>query len=132
MIESIFHGSFWNNFKAESIQDSLRTLAKDPHTGGTEEDEVILVDFIEGIMKNAQMTVQIPEYDVLLSYPQREDGKRNYVYLSQNDTELWRSAEIEEILAESQNNSLVFNPFMWVNRKGKQIIKYNYWDLKSG
>ena len=87
-------------------------MAKDPHTGGTEEDEVILVDFIEGIMKDAQMTVQIPEYDVLLSYPQREDGKRNYVYLSQNDTELWRSAEIEEILAESQNNSLVFNPFM--------------------
>ena len=88
-------------------------MAKDPHTGGTEEDEVILVSFIEGIMKDAQMTVQIPEYDVLLSYPQREDGKRNYVYLSTaNDTELWRSAEIEEILAESQNNSLVFNPFM--------------------
>jgi hypothetical protein len=63
--------------------------------------------------------VKISEYEVLLSYPKREEGKRNWVGVckmdSPNDCILvsgTKSAEVEEILDESQNNTLVFNPFM--------------------
>ena len=78
-----------------------------------------LVEFIKSIMEAAEMTVKIPEYEVLLSYPQREEGKRNCVSLHKGSDELWRSAEVEEILAPSQNNSLVFNPFMYVLFKNR-------------
>ena len=63
--------------------------------------------------------MKISEYDVLLSYPNREEGERNWVgvcRLNHSDgCELvpgTKSAEVEEILDESQDNPLVFNPFM--------------------
>ena len=74
-------------------------------------------------MEKANLNVKISEYDVLLSYPRREDGLRNYVavhdsngniILDESGNEV-KSAEVEEILAESQDNPLVFNPFIaWV------------------
>ena len=106
---------FNSTIQAESLKNNLDILAKDPHTGGTYEDEVVLVGFIEKLMQEAGMEVKIPEYDVLLSYPQREDGKRNFVAIVDAQGKIieeTKSAEVEEILADSQNNSLVFNPFM--------------------
>ena len=64
--------------------------------------------------------MKISEYEVLLSYPSREEGKRNWVAVCQKQNEDepcklvngTKSAEVEEILDESQRHSLVFNPFM--------------------
>ena len=107
---------FDNSITGASIKSHLEVLAKDPHTGGTPEDEVTLVNFIKNHMETAQLTVKISEYEVLLSYPQREEGLRNYVAVTAfNGTavnEIVKSAEVEEILSPSQDNPLVFNPFM--------------------
>lgn len=96
-----------------SVRAHLAILAKDPHTGGTDEDEITLVNFVDAEMKKAHLTVKISEYEVLLSYPQREEGMRNYVAVTDFFGEIIiKSAEVEEILSESQDNPLVFNPFM--------------------
>jgi len=71
-------------------------------------------------MKKANLNVKIYDYDVLLSYPQRAAGMRNYVAVHDSNGNIIlddtghevKSAEVEEILTESQDNSLVFNPFI--------------------
>ena len=82
-------------------------------------------------MEEAGMTIVEKKYEVLLSYPKREEGQRNYVALKdKNDMiiESSKSAEVEEILDETQVQSfkthlssmsrcfqddpLVFNPFI--------------------
>jgi len=114
---------FDQSITGDSIRANLQFLSKDPHTGGTAEDEVVLVNYINDKMTSAGLEVKISEYEVLLSYPQREDGLRNYVAvdaperdnegsITGNWTEIIRSAEVEEILSPSQDNPLVFNPFM--------------------
>ena len=120
-----------------TISEYLKVLARDPHTAGTHEDETVLVDYIVGKMRNANLQVKVPEYDVLLSYPQREDGKRNYVAVhdqsgnivtDENGNEL-KSTEVEEILAPSQDNPLVFNPFIAYAKAGNitgDMVYVNY------
>ena len=106
---------FNSTISNDTIKDYLINLTKEPHPAGTDEDEVVLVEYIEDVMKKAEMEVKISEYEVLLSYPQSEDGMRNYVaILHENGTliEESKSAEVEEILSDSQNNTNVLNPFM--------------------
>ena len=83
-------------------------------------------------MEEAGMTVVEKKYKVLLSYPKREEGQRNFVALKNDQNEIIessKSAEVEEILDETQVQSqsvttlfiifflkkddpLVFNPFI--------------------
>ena len=91
------------------------------HVGGTEEEEgqAGVAGMIEQHMRDSGLTVKVSSYDVLLSYPQRAEGMRNYVAIHDQNDELvtvdgveLKSAEVEQILDESQNNTKVFNPFM--------------------
>jgi hypothetical protein len=59
-------------------------------------------------MEEAGMTVVEKTYRVLLSYPKREEGQRNYVALKNDKNEIIessKSAEVEEILDETQVQS---------------------------
>ena len=110
-----------DNIDNERIREWLRRLTVDPHVGGTEEEEgqAGVAGMIEKHMRESGMTVKVSSYDVLLSYPRREAGERNYVAIhkdkqlvvDETDGEL-KSAEVEQILDASQNNTKVFNPFM--------------------
>ena len=92
--------------------------------GGTPEEENTLVGMIEDHMKDSGLTVKTSEYEVLLSYPRIEEGQRNYIaiidrangnaddIITDDDGSLLKSAEVEEILAPSQDNPKVLNPFM--------------------
>ena len=104
-----------------SIREWLKKLTVDPHVGGTEEEEgqAGVAGMIEQHMRDSGLTVKVSSYDVLLSYPQRAEGMRNYVAIHDQNNELitvdgveLKSAEVEQILDESQNNTKVFNPFM--------------------
>ena len=110
---------FQQNINNESIGEYLKQLTWQPHVGGTPEDEITLVNFIQTEMAKANLITKTSEYEVLLSYPKREEGMRNYVAVHDGDGSIvWeegielKSAEVEEIISPSQNNSLVFNPFM--------------------
>ena len=82
---------------------------------------------IEDHMKDSGLTVKTSEYEVLLSYPRIEEGQRNYIaiidkpngnaddIIADENGNLVKSAEVEEILAPSQDNPKVLNPFMWVS-----------------
>ena len=92
--------------------------------GGTPEEENTLVGMIEDHMKDSGLTVKTSEYEVLLSYPRIEEGQRNYIaiidkpngnaddIITDENGNLVKSAEVEEILAPSQDNPKVLNPFM--------------------
>ena len=92
--------------------------------GGTPEEENTLVGMIEDHMKDSGLTVKTSEYEVLLSYPRIEEGQRNYIaiidkangnaddIITDDNGNLVKSAEVEEILAPSQDNPKVLNPFM--------------------
>jgi len=76
---------------------------------------------IEDHMRDSGLTVKTSEYEVLLSYPQIEEGMRNYIaiidkqggdIIEDENGNLVKSAEVEEILAPSQDNPKVLNPFM--------------------
>ena len=130
-------GLILSNVDNGTISEYLKVLAKDPHTAGTYEDEVVLVDFITQNMREANLKVKISEYEVLLSYPKREEGMRNYVAVHDQDGNIItdavgnevKSAEVEEILAASQDNPLVFNPFIGYAKAGNitgDMIYVNY------
>ena len=98
-------------------------LTADPHVGGTPEEENNLVGMIEDHMRDSGLTVKTSEYEVLLSYPRIEEGMRNYIAIidkpggdandiMEDENGLVKSAEVEEILAPSQDNPKVLNPFM--------------------
>ena len=110
-----------NSIDPLSIREWLRKLTVDPHVGGTveEEGQAGVAGMVERHMRESGLTVKISSYDVLLSYPQRAEGERNYVAIHRNgvlatdeDGEELKSAEVEQILDESQNNTKVYNPFM--------------------
>ena len=79
---------------------------------------------IEDHMRDSGLTVKTSEYEVLLSYPRIEEGMRNYIaiidkqggnaddIILDDNGNLVKSAEVEEILAPSQDNPKVLNPFM--------------------
>ena len=75
---------------------------------------------IEDHMRDSGLTVKTSEYEVLLSYPRIEEGMRNYIaiidkadnIIEDENGNLVKSAEVEEILAPSQDNPKVLNPFM--------------------
>ena len=99
-------------------------MTADPHVGGTPEEENTLVGMIEDHMRDSGLTVKTSEYEVLLSYPRIEEGQRNYIaiinkengnaddIITDENGNLVKSAEVEEILAPSQDNPKVLNPFM--------------------
>ena len=114
-----------NNIDNERIREWLRRLTVDPHVAGTDEEEgqAGVAGMIERHMVDSGLTVKVSSYDVLLSYPRRETGQRNFVAIHKNKQlahdetggEL-KSAEVEQILDASQNNTKVFNPFMYVTQ----------------
>ena len=99
-------------------------MTADPHVGVTPEEENNLVGMIEDHMRDSGLTVKTSEYEVLLSYPRIEEGMRNYIaiiakpggdandIIEDENGNLVKSAEVEEILAPSQDNPKVLNPFM--------------------
>ena len=70
------------------------------------------MDLIESHMKSAGLNVSIFEYDVLLSYPSRANPNYVAVKVKESGEEFDLSSKVEEILDDSQDNPLVFNPFM--------------------
>ena len=86
------------------------------HSQSRRPEENTLVGMIEDHMKDSGLTVKTSEYEVLLSYPRIEEGPRNYITFIDNangnaddiitdgNGNLVKSAEVEEILAPSQDN----------------------------
>ena len=72
----------------ENIREWLRKLTKDPHVGGTPEEEVYVAGLVEDHMRAEGLTVKVSSYDVLLSYPKREEGLRNYVAIHDKNGEI--------------------------------------------
>nr|XP_039259813.1 N-acetylated-alpha-linked acidic dipeptidase 2-like isoform X1 [Styela clava] len=99
-----------DEIKESNIEEFLRYLAKEPHIAGKEVDEVKLVEYMKTKWQEYGFHVEVHPYDVLLSYPDKNDSNIISVLL-ENGTEIYQSEASEKILDESQRSDKVMNPF---------------------
>jgi len=73
------HSSVLNDIDKKNIRDNLRKLTIRPHSAGSENDEEVLVKFVEKTWKGYLDHVEVYPYQVLLSLPNMSDP--NYIAL---------------------------------------------------
>ena len=87
-------GFLINNIDNNRIRSWLKEITKDPHVGGTDEEEKALAGMIENHMIDSGLKTKVSEYEVLLSYPKREDGLRNYVAMVDKNGNIKTDTEV--------------------------------------
>jgi len=83
-----------NSIDNNRIRNWLQKITENPHVGGTPEEEEGVALMIEEHMKQEGLQVKVSEYQVLLSYPKRQDGLRNYIAIVDRDGNIKKDEKV--------------------------------------
>ncbi|XP_071962718.1 N-acetylated-alpha-linked acidic dipeptidase 2-like [Antedon mediterranea] len=116
-----------NSIVAENIEEYLKYFSSRPHLAGTpaekENAQYVRDKWIEQGMDNAKL---VP-YNVYLSYPDTDNP--NMVSILENDVEIFRTREHEDVLRPEDDNPDIVPPFNAYSAQGTvegDLVYVNY------
>ena len=116
--------TFQSKIEPENIKNYLRKFAEKPHIAGSDRDEVQLVNYIKDEWNEAGVdAIEEFKFKVKLSYPDKNEGKENYVILTKDNQELvsYKSYAREPNLPEDgidMDSDDITNPFLAFTKGG--------------
>ncbi|KAK6181050.1 hypothetical protein SNE40_008989 [Patella caerulea] len=117
------------NIDHKNIETYLKALTEKPHIAGSPEDEDTLVNYIKEFWENVGFDdVQTATYDILLSYPDK-DNPNMIELLNENNEVIYQTPIEEDILTPGKNNTEGIPPFNAYSPKGivtGQLVYVNY------
>ncbi|KAK6181051.1 hypothetical protein SNE40_008990 [Patella caerulea] len=117
-----------SSIDSKNIETYLRALTEKPHIAGSPEDEDT-VNYIKEFWENVGFDdVQTATYDILLSYPDK-DNPNMIELLNENDEVIYQTPIEEDVLTPGKNNTEGIPPFNAYSPKGivtGQLVYVNY------
>ncbi|XP_032228690.2 glutamate carboxypeptidase 2 [Nematostella vectensis] len=129
----VLQEEFRNLMNAENLRENLKYFSSRPHIAGSPRQVELANDLARRWREAGFDRVEMPQYQVLLSFPQKD--KPNLVTLLHSNGSIAYQTSAEEQIAEpSENDTLVIPPFLGYAPSGTvegELVYVNYGRLED-